>query len=190
MVVRSAEPPARLLPGTMALGDAVPSSGGPWRAGWQVWVVRDSSGPLPEDLLDRLRTATGGPVLLGRVLDSSAVRVTGVGAAPPPWEVWLQLDYAMGYLLAPPSPFDDDGNFLGSDWRDPEYEAEVELVRREILDEAPGGTAGARTVTDWARGAGLTPDSVEAVAGVLDGKETFAEDLFFDLLRRLGLSTG
>jgi hypothetical protein len=188
VVLCSDEPPAQLLPAIAALKDAVPSNG-PWNEGWQVWVVRDSSGSLPEDLLEQLHAVTEAPVLLGRVLDSDAVHVVATGATARVWQAWLQLDGAMGFLLPPPAPFDEDDNYLGDDWSDPNYEAQVERTRREILAQAPGGVAGASTAVVWARDAGLVPGTIEAVAGVLDGRETFAEDLFFELLKRVGLSS-
>lgn len=117
--------------------------------------MRDSSGQLPGDFLDQLRAATEAPILTGHVLDSSAVQVVATGVSSPSWEVWLQLDSAMGYLLTPSAPFDEDGNLLGADWRDPAYEAEVERTRHEILAEAPGGLPGARSAIAWARDAGL-----------------------------------
>nr|BFE58899.1 hypothetical protein GCM10020063_034250 [Dactylosporangium thailandense] len=180
VVLRSDEPPARVLPAITALRGAV-SRDGAWSTGWRVWVVRDSAGSLPDDLLEQLHAGTGAPVLLGRVLDSSAVHVVATGTSVRLWEVWLHLTYAMGYLLDPPSPF-------GDDWRDPAYEAKVELTRREILAQAPGGMAGAGSAQAWARDAGLVPDAVEAIASVLDGHETFAEDLFLHLLQQLGLN--
>lgn len=82
----------------------------------------------------------------------------------------------------------NDDNYLGDDWRDPAYEAQVELTRRDILAQAPVGVAGARSAQAWACDAGLVPDAVEAIVSVLDGEETFAEDLFFQLLQRLGLN--
>jgi hypothetical protein len=118
------------------------------------------------------------PVLTGRVLASSAVHVVAAGVSTLSWQVWLQLDSALAYLLVPPAPFDEDGNFLGEDWRDPAYEAEVEQTRREMLAEAPGGVLGARSAIAWARDGGLVPDTIEAVAGILDGRQTFAEDQF------------
>ncbi|MER7279311.1 hypothetical protein ABT369_33215 [Dactylosporangium sp. NPDC000244] len=187
VVLRSDEPPAQVLPAITALQGA-DSRDGAWSAGWRVWVVRDSAGSLPDDLLEQLHAVTGAPVLLGRVLDSSAVHVVATGTSVRLWEAWLQLKYAMGYLLDPPAPFDDDGNYLGDGWSDPAYEAKVELTRSEILAQAPGGMAGASSAQAWARDAGLVPDAVEAIASVLDGRETFAEDLFLQLLQRLGLN--
>ncbi|MEV0134850.1 hypothetical protein AB0H83_41135 [Dactylosporangium sp. NPDC050688] len=187
VVLRSDEPPAQMLPAIRTLQGAV-SRGGPWSAGWRVWIVHDPAGSLPDDLLEQLHAVIGAPVLLGRVLDSDAVHVVAAGTSAQPWSVWLQLDSAMGFLLPPPAPFDDDGNYLGDDWRDPAYEAQVELTRGEILAQAPGGMAGARSAQAWARDAGLTPDTVEAITSVLDGHETFAEDLFLLLLQRLGLN--
>jgi hypothetical protein len=187
VVLRSDESPAQVLPAITALQGAVVRDGS-WDAGWRVWVVRDSAGSLPEDLLEQLHAVIQAPVLLGRVLDSSAVHVVATGPSVRLWEVWLQLESAMGYLLTPPAPFDDDDNYLGDDWRDPAYEAQVEQTRREILTQAPGGEAGARSAEAWARDAGLGPDPIEAIADVLDSRETFAEDLFFQLLHRLGLN--
>jgi hypothetical protein len=128
------------------------------------------------------------PVLTGRVLASSAVHVVAAGVSTLSWQVWLQLDSALAYLLVPPAPFDEDGNFLGEDWRDPAYEAEVDQLRREIVAEAPGGLLGAHSAIAWARDAGLVPDTAEALAAILDGRQTFAEERFFELLRLLGLN--
>jgi hypothetical protein len=188
VVLHTDEPLAQTFPAVEAVQKSELRDG-PWTAGWQVWLCETRFGELPGDFPDQLRAATGAPALTGLVLDSSAVHVVATGVLTPPWEVWLELDKAMGYLLTPPAPFDENGSFLGDDWRDPEHEAAVEQTRREILAEAPGGVLGARAAIAWARDAGLVPDTIEAVADVLDGSETFAEDLFFRLLRRLGLNS-
>lgn len=88
------------------------------------------------------------------------------------------------------APFDEEGNYLGDDWTDPTYEAEVAALRARVLAEAPGGLQGAHAAIAWAVEARLEPDTAETIATVLSANETFAEDQFFQLLDRIGLSLG
>ncbi|WP_203898749.1 hypothetical protein [Virgisporangium aliadipatigenens] len=156
--------------------------------GWSVTRVFDSDGELPEDFLTRLRDVTDAPALTARVLDSSAAYVCAAGVDTPPWQVWLQLQYALGYLLAPPPPFDEDGNYLGPDWADPEYEAASAALEERLRADAPGGVEGAGAAVAWAREAGLAPVSAEEVAALLDSENVLAEETFFAFLERLGVT--
>lgn len=63
VMLRSDEPPARLLPSAEALHEATRDDG-PWADGWRGWVVRDPFGSLPGDLTGQLHAATHTPVLV------------------------------------------------------------------------------------------------------------------------------
>lgn len=92
---RSDQQLGQLLPDVTAAGEA-DACDGRWSGGWRVWRLFDSSGELPTDVGNRLVRATGGPVLIGRVLDSDAVQVTGIGVRTANWQTWLKLDSALG----------------------------------------------------------------------------------------------
>jgi hypothetical protein len=186
VVYRGSEPLPALLPSVMAARDA-DRLDDPCAPQWQIWRVWNSSGQLPDDTLEILGAATGAPVLAGQVMDSDAVHVFGLGDRSGRWTAWLQIDGAIGHLEPAPAPFDEDDNYLGDDWTDPEYELEAAALRERLLVEAPGGQAGARRALEWAAEAGLTSQSAEAVPIVLDDGEVFAEDLFFRLLTALGV---
>ncbi|GAA4509657.1 hypothetical protein GCM10023191_071100 [Actinoallomurus oryzae] len=160
---------------------------GPWYSDWQVWRVFGWPEDLPVDLLPELRNATKAPVLAGEFWDDSAVHVKGLGLRTPPWQVWLKLDGVLGYMLTPPAPFDEDDNFLGEDWTDPEYEREVEQLRRRLLAAAPGGLEGAHKAVNWATEAGLQTLSPAEIAETIDRDEDFSQDIFDELLARLGV---
>lgn len=160
---------------------------GPWYSDWQVWRVSGWPEDLPAGLLPRLRNAAEAPVLAGEFWDDSAVHVKGLGLRTPPWQVWLKIHGVLGYMLTPPAPFDDDDNFLGEDWTDPEYEREVEQLRRRLLAEAPGGLEGAHKAVNWATEAGLQTLSLAEIAETIDRDEGFSKDIFDELLARLGV---
>jgi hypothetical protein len=96
------------------------------------------------------------------------------------------LDRIMGYL---------DPAALGYAYEDDNGDTQVEEVDektlREIRDRlyriCPRAHIAAPLAVRWASEAGLTADS-SRVEAVLDGHETFAEDLFYRVLTVLGLS--
>lgn len=157
--------------------------------GWQITRIWASSGDLPDTFLTDLRDATGSPVLAADILDSSAAYVYAVGVRTPFWDTWLNIDSAVAYTALPSSPFDEDGNYLGDDWVDPEYEAKAAATKRDMLAETLSGAAAATAAVAWATEAGLSPAPVVAVEAVLATTETFAEDQLFAVLNRLGVDT-
>lgn len=179
---------ADLMPGVETFGEAELCYDGV-AGGWQVTRVFARDHPLPNGLLTDLRAATGAPVLAAYILDSDAAFVNALGQHTPGWQAWLNLDGALGHLAPPPAPFDEDGNYLGDDWRDPDHEREVAVVREQMLADTPGGSAAAAAAVAWAAEAGLEPGSPEDVTALLAGEDVFVEDLFFALLNRLGLDT-
>jgi hypothetical protein len=112
--------------------------------------------------------------------------VHATGSSTPFWDAWLDIDRAVAYTVLPPSPFDEDGNFLGSDWVDPEHEAEVAATRRDMLARTSSGAAAANAAVAWAREAGLSPAPVAEVEAVLAAGETFAEEQLFARLGVVG----
>jgi hypothetical protein len=176
-----------LLPEISELGDAELLHDGV--GGWQVTRVYASLDSLPVDFLAKVRERTTAPVLAADVLDSDAAFVTALGRQTPGWQGWLQLDRALGHLVPPPSPFDEDGNHLGDDRRSPDHEREVAAVKARILGETPGGLAAATAAVQWATEAGLQPGSRNEVREALTSEALLVEDVFFDLLNRLGFAT-
>jgi hypothetical protein len=160
---------------------------GPWHGQWQVWRVFGWPEDLPADLLPRLRDAVEAPVLAGEVWDDSAVHVKGLGLLTAPWQVWLKVRGVLGYMLTPPAPFDEHGNYLGDSWTDPEYEREVEQLRLRLLAVAPGGLEGAHKVVNWATEAGLQTASPAEIAETIDREKGVAQDILAELLARLGV---
>ena len=117
-----------LLPHVAEFGEAELCAGGA-PGGWQVTRVFCSLNELTEGFLTGLRDLTAAPVLAADVLDSDAAFVTALGVQTGPWQTWLNLDAAMGYLVTPPAPFDEDDNYLGDDWVDPEYERGIAALK-------------------------------------------------------------
>jgi hypothetical protein len=157
----------------------------PWQPGWQVWRVWGDS---TDDLAPKLAAATGAPALAASVMDSSSAHCIGFGPQTGPWEAWLDLESALAYIVTPPSPWDDDGNYLDDAAEDPTYLAKVDSARRELLAAAPGGLAGASQAVAWAREANLAPAPADRIADLLGAEDTFAESLFFNLLELLGVA--
>ncbi|BCJ55857.1 hypothetical protein Asp14428_73320 [Actinoplanes sp. NBRC 14428] len=156
-------------------------------AGWQVTRVGVSSGDLPDTFLTDLRDLTGAPVLAADILDSDAAYVHAVGIDTPFWDTWLEPDGAISHFVLAAAPFDDDDNYLGDDWVDPEWEGRAAEAKRKLLEETLTGAAAASAATAWAVEAGLTPDPIAAVVATLADVRTFAEEQFFALLDRLGI---
>jgi hypothetical protein len=157
--------------------------------GWQITRIRASSSDLPETFLTDLRDATGAPVLTADIMDSSAAYVHAVGVRTPFWDTWLKIESAVAYSVLPESPFDDDGNYLGADWVDPEYEAKAADVKQQMLTETLSGPTAAAAAVAWAQEARLSPAPVTEITVALAATETFVEDQFFTVLNRLGIDT-
>ncbi|MEU8665028.1 hypothetical protein, partial [Actinoplanes philippinensis] len=115
--------------------------------------------------------------------------LAAVGVETPFWDTWLNIDSAVGYTVLPPSPFDEDGNYLGAGWVDPEYEAEVAATRQSMLSETLHGTAAASAAVAWAREAGLGPAPVAEVEAALGTTGIFVEEQLFTLFDLLGIDT-
>ena len=188
VVHRGAAPLGDLLPEVAAVRDAEVLYDGVAGA-WQITRMWASSGDLPETFLTQLRDATGAPVLAADILDSDAAYVHALGARTPFWDTWLEIDGAIGHVLTPPAPFDEDDNYLGDDWVDPEYEREAAATKERMLAETLTGAAAASAAVAWAAEAGLMPATVAEVEAALGEEETFVEDQFFTLINRLGITT-
>jgi hypothetical protein len=115
--------------------------------------------------------------------------VHAVGVRTPFWDTWLEIDGAIGHVLVPPSPFDEDDNYLGDDWVDPEYEQEAAATKERMLAETFTGAAAASAAIAWAVEAGLTPAPAAEVEAALAEEEQFVEEQFFTVLNLLGLRT-
>src|SRR5262245_54385696 len=128
---------------------------------------------------------TGQPVLAGTVFDSDGAQLVGYSRGAGRWCGWLMLERIMGYL---------DQAALGYAYEDENGDTHVEEVDDQTLREVrdrlygicPPAEMAAPMAVRWARDAGLMADS-SRVKVVLDGHETFAEDLFHRLLTVLGL---
>jgi hypothetical protein len=119
---------------------------------------------------------------------SSSAHVVGIGPETGRWEVRLELESALAYIVTPPSPWDDDGNYHDDAAEDPAYLAEVDRARRELLAAAPGGLTGAGQAVAWAREANLAPAPADRIADLLGAEDIFAENLVFSLLELLGVA--
>ncbi|MDI6105935.1 hypothetical protein QLQ12_45935 [Actinoplanes sp. NEAU-A12] len=175
-----------MLPEVSELQDSDPECS-QLSGGWQLTRIWASASDLPDTFLTDLRDATGAPVLAADILDSSAAYVDAVGVGTPFWDTWLNIDSAVGYTAPGPSPFDEDGNYLGDGWVDPEYEAEATAIKERMLAETLSGTAAATAAVAWALEAGLSPAPVAEVEAALTATEVFVEDQFFAVLNRLGI---
>lgn len=176
------------LPAVEALERQVERWATGWRNGWQGWNVRHA----PEDLPEVLATAGVQPLICAEILGSSGAYVTGFGATGERWACWLMFESALGYYVPPPAPdFDDDGNPCEIDLDDPvafpEYHRELAETRQQLMADARGGLQAAEAALAWAAGCGLPTPSVDEVLAVLESDRAFAEDIFVDLLTRLGL---
>ncbi|SCE77420.1 hypothetical protein GA0074695_1002 [Micromonospora viridifaciens] len=175
------------LPVIRALGREAEPWAGPWRPGWRGWRIWGST---PEGLPGELATAGLAPLLTAQVLDSDAALVTGIDPAGGSWAGWLRLEAALGHLVPPPAPFDDEGNWIDVDIEDPAafpaYHEELAETRARLLAAAPGGRATAEGAVAWAAGSGLPAPSVDAVLAVLASERVFVEEQVWELVRLLG----
>ncbi|GGW48563.1 hypothetical protein [Streptomyces xantholiticus] len=155
-------------------------AGRPRPGGWQTLHVFDGAVQEGEDLLEAVVDWTGAPACVASVYDSDVALVTGLAPDGRWWQAALNVDLAAALWTEVPDDVDDT-----SEWADsPEFAAAVELRRAELHAEIPAAATGA---VAWARSAGVevtTP--VAAVEGLLRAREVFVEDLFGELLDRLG----
>jgi hypothetical protein len=158
VVHRHAQPLDKLLTQVAMIGDVDTCFGSP--EGWQVTQLSAGFRELPADFLAELRDVTVAPVLAAEVWDSDTALVHALGLHTADWTAWLRPTVEFGPSL---DPLDAEGSYLD------------------------GSTAAAAAIA-WAVEAGLEPASPEEVAEVLNGGEAFAEDLFFELLIRLGIA--
>lgn len=141
-----------------------------------------------DGLLRGLAKQAGSLVLAAVIHHSEGAQLLGHSPTAGRWGGWLHADQVTWHCLPPDSPsqyWDEHGN------RHTEDETLYEQRQQETLDRlyataGPPGSAAAPSAVTWAREAGLDPDAT-AVAAVLDGKASFAEDSFFQLLTALGL---
>ncbi|MFJ5780200.1 hypothetical protein [Streptomyces sp. NPDC093094] len=150
----------------------------PRPGGWQTVLV--DHGLWEEDHLQALVEWTGAPVCVAEVSDSDLALVTGLGTGGRRWQAWLNLDRAAVLLADEPEDLDDQ-----SLWEDsPEFQEAVARKRAELDAEVPSDAEGALA---WAAAAGVAvPGRRSRIEQVLRSRETFAEDLFGELLDELG----
>ncbi|MGX4695103.1 hypothetical protein [Streptomyces sp. JNUCC 63] len=136
---------------------------------------------LPGDAEDALLSVvqwTGAPACVATICDSDFGVVMGAAPDGSFWQGWLNLDTAAGELTEMPEDAEE------SLPEDPAFQAAVTCKRAEM--EASVSNDALKAVI-WARaagfGQGVDPSVVEQI---FRGHETFAEDLFFTLLDRLG----
>jgi hypothetical protein len=101
--------------------------------------------------------------------------------------MWLNIDSAVAYTALPSSPYDEDGNYLGERWVDPDYEEKKAATKAEMLAATLSGSVAAAAAVAWAREAGLKPVEAAEVESALTVTGTFVEDQLFTLLNRLGI---
>ncbi|MFJ5834972.1 hypothetical protein [Streptomyces sp. NPDC093089] len=129
----------------------------PRPGGWQTWQFHGTFPGRPEDVLRAVVEWTGAPACVALVHDSDVALVSGLGPGGDMWDAWLNLEIAAGMVDRPLSEMD-----------------------AAVPDDA-------RRALDWARSAGVG-DGVAATAieEILRSDETFAEEVFANLLDRLG----
>ncbi|ATW50270.1 hypothetical protein [Streptomyces peucetius] len=155
-------------------------AGWPRAGGWQTLHVFDGAVKEGEDLLKAVVDWTGAPACVASVYDSDVALVTGLAPDGRWWQAALNVDLAAALWAEVPDDVDDT-----SEWADsPEFAAAVELRRAELHTEIPAAATGA---VAWARSAGVEVTApVAAVEDLLRAREVFVEDLFGELLDRLG----
>ncbi|MFI1394670.1 hypothetical protein [Streptomyces sp. NPDC020681] len=131
------------------------------RAGdWRMWSL-EGQGSLDDEDLAGLVETTGGPVLVGFVMDSNCIVLEGRTKDRATWRTCLDRTAMSAYMAESGQSVDEW--FLG-----PEEAAE--------------------NAVEWARAAGLTP-LPEALAEVLSKRsDPFVEDLFQEFLDGLGIA--
>ncbi|HET7017094.1 MAG TPA: hypothetical protein VFI65_24440 [Streptosporangiaceae bacterium] len=143
--------------------------------GWQtVQLCHYLPGDDYDWWLSELVAATGAPVMIATVADSAMGQLRGLAPSGAEWTTFLDPESAdaegmLDYLSDP------DGDFEG--------EPEGAAVQR-VLDAAPET---ADRIAGWAAEAGFQAD-VESVRQLLvQERDPFVEDLFFELITACGL---
>jgi hypothetical protein len=166
--------------------------------GWQAvalqrapvdWRIPMTGEDGRERLLKSVMAQTGKPVLAALVVASDGAQLIGYSPRAGRWSGWLMLEVLVDYLgpeYTECLEVDDDEE-LPEDFDEFWQNRYREACQPLYALSPPAGIAATQAVT-WAVEAGYTP-SVDAVAAVLAGGETFAEDQFFKLLAALGLPT-
>ncbi|MGW8884281.1 hypothetical protein [Streptomyces sp. NPDC055749] len=133
------------------------------RAGdWRIWSL-EGQDSLGEEDLAGLVEITGGPVLVGFVMDSDSIVLEGRAKDQATWRTCLDRQAMSAYMA-------ENGQSV-DEWF---------LSTEEAADHAVA----------WAREARLTP-AREAVVDVLAKRsDPYVEDLFQELLDGLGISRG
>lgn len=131
------------------------------RAGdWRIWSL-EGQGSLDEEDLAELVEVTGGPVLVGFVMDSDCLVLEGRSKGRTTWRTCLDRTAMSAYMA-------EDGQSVAP-WF---------LGVEEAADSAVA----------WARAAGLSPWP-EVLADVLSKRsDPFVEDLFQEFLDALGIA--
>lgn len=163
--------------------------------GWQ--VVQIHRGPegwdstsLPADwerCLVAVMEQTGNPVLAAVVMDSDGAQLIGYSCEAGRWGGWLMLDRIIGHIIPEAWPYayeDENGEIQLDEGED--YQRRLHTAQERMHEVGPPAALAAPLAAQWATEAGLTP-TLTTVQAVLDGREAFAEDLFFQLLEALGL---
>ncbi|MBH1935911.1 hypothetical protein I5Q34_16815 [Streptomyces sp. AV19] len=132
--------------------------------GWQLWhhPRRPELGDL-DALVRALADETGAPALAAYVMESDCAVVSGAGPGGAPWSACLGRRALAGYM------------------------ADTGLALDELF---PDPRAAAAHCSDWAAAAGHTADPAELAAVLAAEAAPSVEDLFEDLLARLGIEGG
>jgi hypothetical protein len=146
--------------------------------GWQ--TLRIDVGAWDDADLPALVEWSRAPACVAEVSDSSLAFVTGLDGSGVRWQAWLNLDNVAGLLAEEPEDLEDQLLWLDT----PEFQEAVSRKRAELDAEVSADAEGAIA---WAAAAGIsvTPETSE-IEELLRSHETFAEDLFSELLDRLG----
>jgi hypothetical protein len=146
--------------------------------GWQ--TLQLDQGLWADDHLSALVDWTGAPACVADVSDSDLAVVTGLCTNGQRWEAWLNLDKAAALLAEEPEDLDDTSLWAAT----PEFDEAVRSKRAELDMEVPADAEGALM---WASAAGVQAAAQQSrIEELLRSRETFAEDLFSDLLDELG----
>ncbi len=150
----------------------------PRPGGWQ--TLQFDHGLWEDDYLSALLGWTSAPACVADVSDSDIALVTGLGTNSQRWRAWLNLDNAAALLTEEPEGLDDVSLWVGT----PEFNEAVTRKRAELDVDVPAAAEGALV---WAVAAGIPATAQQPrIEELLRSRETFAEDLFRDLLDELG----
>lgn len=154
--------------------------GWPRAGGWQTLQFTGGGIEKPEATLRALVEWTGAPACVASVYDSDVAIVTGLGPDAEPWGACLNLEKAAGLWAEIPDDVDDMSEWLST----PAFTGAVDRKRAELDADVPDD---AQRALDWARSAGFGHSvTAGSIQEVLRSGEVFAEELFDELLDRLG----